>query len=48
MIAEIPLVVCLSPRLRDIQLIDSKVFFILNLNGVFLGFFLRNSAWNWD
>ena len=30
--------VCPPSPLCDIQLTDSKVFFILNLNGVFLGF----------
>jgi hypothetical protein len=34
-IAEIPVVVCLFAPLGDIQLTYSKVFFILNLNGVF-------------
>jgi len=38
LIAEIPVVVCPPSPLCDIQLTDSKVFFILNLNGVFLGF----------
>jgi len=37
-IAEIPVVVCTFPPLGDIQLTDSKVFFILDLNGVFLYF----------
>jgi len=32
------------PPLGDIQLTDSKVFFVLNLNGVFI--FLCISAWN--
>jgi len=45
-IAEIPVVVCPFPQLGDIQLTDSKVFFILNLNGVFFCLFLRTSAWN--
>ena len=38
--------VCPFLPLSDIQLTDSKVFFILNLNGEFLRLFLRTSAWN--
>jgi hypothetical protein len=42
LIAEIPVVVCPFLPLGDIQLTCPKVFFILNLNGVFLYFLLAH------
>jgi hypothetical protein len=49
LIAEIPVVVCPFPLLGDrIQLTDSKVFNILNLNGVFLYFLFAYQCVKWD
>ena len=47
LIAEIPVVVCPFLPLGDIQLTDSKVFFILNLNGVFLYFLFVHCHVEW-
>ncbi len=48
LIAEIPVVVCPIPPLCDIQLTDSKVFLILNLNGVSLYFLFAQQCVEWD
>jgi len=47
LIAEIPVVVCPFPLLGDIQLTDSKVFLILDFNGVFLYFLFAYQCMEW-
>jgi len=48
LIAEIPVVVCPFPPLGDLQLTNLKVFFVLNLNGVFLYFLFVHRHVEWD